>query len=382
MITFLNKINVIKIKILRNIDKYLFGFFNYLSFWLKFLPFNKSKYLKQPKKILIIRLWALGSSILTFPMIKQLKDHLWPNIQLDLLATNRNQAVFKNQWYFNKIYNLFSWKDLLKLIFRFKYYDIIIDTEEYFRLTSLLSIWLGKVNIWFWEILSRKLCYNYPIKYEWKHQVIEYLKLLQPLWIKYKIPEKLEPLIYTEKDKIKVDKFLKQFEWKIKICMHTAWAETAPDRFRAIQNWKKLIEKIIDKYGERVVIFLSGTKFEEKQVNKLLNMLEKKYKNQVYSLVNKFNLFEFAYFLEKIDLMISNDTWPMHLAAAMWTKTIWLFGPNLPERFGAWPLDKNINLYKWNWKVYIKVMEGVFEEDKERNIEKIKVEEILNNISL
>jgi len=363
------------IKLLRYLDQYLFWFLNYLFFWLKYIPFNKSKYLKQPKKILVIRVWALGSSLLTFPMIKQLKDS-FPNIEIDLLASNRNQIVFKNQWYFSKIYNLFNWKDLLKLIFNFKKYDIVIDTEEYFRITALLSCWLGKVSIGFVEIPSRKLCYKYPIKYEWKHQVVEYLKLLTPLWIKYQIPKKLEPLKYLEKDKAKVDEFLKQYEWKYKICMHTVWAETAPDRFWPIQNWKSLIEKTIDKYWEKVVIFISWTKFEEKQVNQLIKMLNKKYRKQVISLVNKFNLFEFAYFLEKIDVMISNDTWPMHLAAAMWTKTIWLFGPNLPERFGAWPLDKNINIYKWNWKVYIKVMEGKFEEDKEKNIEKIKVEDV------
>jgi len=80
--------------------------------------------------------------------------------------------------------------------------------------------------------------------------------------------------------------------------------------------------------------------------------------------------------------MISNDTWPMHLAPAMWTKTIWLFGPNTPERFGAWPLDKNINLYKGNWKVYIKVMKWEFKEDKERNIEKIEVKDVMEVISL
>ena len=363
------------VKILRFIDKYLFWFFSYLFFWLKYIPFNKEKYIKNPKKILVIRLWALWSSILTFPLIKQLKEN-YPNSQIDLLATSRNIWVFKNQWYFNNIYNLFS-KDLIKLIFSFKKYDIVIDTEEYFRLTALISLWLGKFTIWFGEIPSRKLVYNCSTKYEWKHHVIEYLKFLNCLWKEYKIPEKLEPLKYFNKAKEKVDSFLKNYEWKIKIVMHTAGAETSPDRFWSQEKWEGLINKVLEKYGDKVVIFLSWTNFEKEQVD---NLLKKVNSENVISLVNQFNLEEFAYFLKNVDLMISNDTWPMHLAACMGTKTIWLFGPNIPERFGAYPLDKNINIYKGNWKVYIKVMEGKFEEDKERNIEKIQVDDVLDAI--
>jgi len=368
------------VKIQRFIDKYIFWFFCIIFFVLKYIPFKKEKYIKKPKKILVIRFWALWSSILTFSMIKQLKDFYWESIEIDLLATNRNLWVFKNQWYFQNIYNLFDIKTLLKLIFKFKSYDIVIDTEEYFRISALFSVWLWKVSIGFWELFSRKICYNFSIKYDYQHQVIEYLKLLEPLWIKYKIPKKLEPLKYKEKDKVKVDDFLENYDWKIKICMHTAWAETSPDRFWSIEKWKNLIEKIIDNYWEKVVIFLSWTNFEKEQVEKLISMIDEKYKKQVISLVNKFNLFEFAYFLEKYDLMISNDTWPMHLAACMWTKTIWLFGPNLPKLFGAWPLDKNINIYKWDWKVYVKVMKWEFEEDKKRNIDKIKVKDVLKEI--
>ncbi len=363
------------VKILRFIDKYIFWFINYLFFWLKFFPFKKEKYIKHPRKILVIRIWALWSSILTFPLIKQLKKS-YPNAKIDLLASNRNLWVYKNQWYFDKIYNLFS-KDIFKLIFSFKKYDVIIDTEEYFRLTALISLWLGKFTVWFGEILSRKLAYNCSIKYEGKHQVIEYLKLLNCLWIDYKIPEKLEPLKYFNKATKKVNEFLKNYDWKFKIVMHTAWAETSPDRFWAQEKWEGLINKVLEEYGDKVVIFLSWTNFEKEQVDKLLNKINS---NNVISLVNKFNLQEFAYFLENIDLMISNDTWPMHLAACMWTKTIWLFGPNMPEKFGAYPLDKNINIYKGNGKVYVKVMEGIFEEDREKNIDKIEVEDIFIEI--
>jgi hypothetical protein len=81
------------VKILRFVDTYVMGFFILCFFWLKYLPTRKGK----PKKILVIRLWALGSSLLSFPMIKQLQDHYGKNVQYDLLATSRNMGVFKNQ---------------------------------------------------------------------------------------------------------------------------------------------------------------------------------------------------------------------------------------------------------------------------------------------
>ena len=51
------------------------------------------------------------------------------------------------------------------------------------------------------------------------------------------------------------------------------------------------------------------------------------------------------YLISQYDLMISNDTGPMHIAAAQGVPTIGLFGPNTPERFGPFPPEKNTALY-------------------------------------
>lgn len=47
--------------------------------------------------------------------------------------------------------------------------------------------------------------------------------------------------------------------------------------------------------------------------------------------------------LTKADWVISNDSGPMHLSAAMGLKTVGLFGPTDPRRFGPYPLKSPTN---------------------------------------
>ena len=47
--------------------------------------------------------------------------------------------------------------------------------------------------------------------------------------------------------------------------------------------------------------------------------------------------------LSKADWVLSNDSGPMHLSAAMGLKTIGLFGPTDPRRFGPYPLKSPTN---------------------------------------
>ena len=361
------------IRLFRFLDTYIIWSFVLLFFWLKYLFVGqKKRIVTHPKKILVIRLRALWSSLLTFPMIKQLEDYYGKDVEYDLLATSRNIWVFKNQWYFHQMYNLFSMKGFLRMLWSFKKYDIVIDAEEYFRISSLISLRTGKITVGYGNIAIRKLAYVFHYIYSEKtHNLMNCLSLLIPLWIKIYAPVAMESLKYEQKHTVKVNAFLKQFRGKNIICLHTWWAETAPDRFRANDNRVQLIEELNRIYWDKIIVFLSGTAFEEQGVYEILNKLSLDAKKHVVSICGKFNLFEFAYLLMKCNLMISNDTGPMHLAAAMGTKTIGLFGPNLPELFGPWPLEKNISLYKGIEKIFIKPHLGVFGKDTEDTINKI-----------
>ncbi len=369
---------LMNVKVLRQIDKYFVGFFVLLLFWMKyFFVWKRGKILQHPKKILVIRLWALWSSLLTFPMIKQLEDHYWAWVQYDLLASTRNIWVFKNQWYFKHRYNLFSAKDMLKLLFSFKTYDIVIDTEEYFMVSAFLSFWLWKINCWYTNIKVRWLAYNTGIVYnDQQHACVTCLDLIRVIGIDYRAPEALEPLKYTDKDQVKVDEFLGRLKYGRLICMHTWLAETVKERAWPKVKWTALIQKVLDQHRDTIIL-LSWSQWEYGAVQEIYTALPASYHTQVINICGMFNIFWFAYLLERCDLMISNDTGPMHLAAAMWTRTIGLFGPEIPRKFGPYPLTRNIWLYKGRWEAYIKVHLGRREKDLEYSINKIEVDEVL-----
>ena len=52
------------------------------------------------------------------------------------------------------------------------------------------------------------------------------------------------------------------------------------------------------------------------------------------SIAGQTTLSQLAEVLKRCDLFIGNDSGPMHLAAAVGTRTIGLYGPTDPERFG------------------------------------------------
>ncbi len=67
--------------------------------------------------------------------------------------------------------------------------------------------------------------------------------------------------------------------------------------------------------------------------------------NKPLNAAGKLNLSQLAYLAEKCSIFISNDTGPVHLAAAVKTSTVSFYGPNTPFLYGPmW--GKNDVFYK------------------------------------
>ena len=96
------------------------------------------------------------------------------------------------------------------------------------------------------------------------------------------------------------------------------------------ENFAKLGDLFIEKLGAKVVI--SGAK---KDVS-LAEDIKKMMKGKPVISCGKTTLKELGALLERVDLAVANDTGPMHLAVAMKTNVVALFGPTSPRLTGPY----------------------------------------------
>ena len=364
------------IKLIKFIDRYI-GTVSCLILAMVNMILPKHRDIKI-KNILILQLWGIGETILTLPAVKELR-HNFPEAEITILATDRNKDVYSGLRLFNKLITLklnpFSIK--LFMLRNFKKYDLVIDFEEYLNISSIISFFVGKKRIGF-SHGARALLYTDTVKYNDKQHVVQtHLDLLKPLGA-VKKADRLEKMFVSANDKKIADNFIRKNKLKKIVGIAPGAAESARSRMWPKENFARLADELAGKYD---VVFI-GSKEESSLVEGIKSLI----KNKAINAAGKISLKQTFYLISKCSLFISNDTGPMHIAAAMGVKTIGLFGPNLPIRWG--PFGKgNLSVYKGDACEYSpcinvhkgQVPECMFGEDN-RCMKAISVEDVLKYV--
>jgi len=92
-----------------------------------------------PKRILAIRMQAMGDVVITLPYLQDLRDSLPGSVQIDLLTRYETDPIPKNLVLFNNIFSIAGKRSLKKQFFfallliprlLFRRYDIVIDLQN------------------------------------------------------------------------------------------------------------------------------------------------------------------------------------------------------------------------------------------------------------
>ena len=107
--------------ILRFVDKYA-GYIIILLLSV-FRIFDKHE--QEKRKFLVIKLWAMGDSIITLSLIRGIRESFREST-VDVLFRNRVKDVYEC-YRTDRIYNLDSFPDQIKLLSRFRSYDVVFE---------------------------------------------------------------------------------------------------------------------------------------------------------------------------------------------------------------------------------------------------------------
>ena len=178
-------------KVQRGIDTYIGSLLCILA-----SPFTpRAQDIGTPKRILIVKLWAVGESILVLPFIHALKKQ-YPQAEIDVFTRARNATVFTDN------------RDIAQLRILenggFKggrrAYDLVFDTEPFFKLSALISFYFGRQTIGFDHGL-RSLLYSRKVHYnDTQHVVLTYLDFMEAIGQKTEAPTHLVELPFSKAD--------------------------------------------------------------------------------------------------------------------------------------------------------------------------------------
>ncbi|MCF7873293.1 MAG: lipopolysaccharide heptosyltransferase II [Candidatus Omnitrophica bacterium] len=289
--------------------------------------------MKKQLKILLVEPNWLGDVILTTPAFKAIKE-VYPKSFLAVVVARKAAPILENNPHIDKIFKLDEKKEERTIFSKIKFIKKIrtYQFDKAFLLhrsfTKTLLVFLAKTK----EIIG----YNYKkrslllskkipvINKDSVHKQDYYLNILKISGIN--IDNKNCQVYLGKAEEKNLEKILPQANhlngnYLIGINPHSNW----PPKDWPLSNYQKLIKKILNKYPNST--FFITSKNKQKNIPAIFTQFGKK----VIDLSGKTNLRQLACLYSQLDLVISGDSGPLHLAGAVGTKFIAIFGPTSPS---------------------------------------------------
>ncbi|MEK6693343.1 MAG: glycosyltransferase family 9 protein [Nitrospirota bacterium] len=294
------------------------------------------------RNILFLRHDRIGDMVLSTPTLEALKQGL-PGARLIVLSSLLNRDILLGNPFVDEVI-VYERKllDAIRIIgnIRQRQFDLIIDPFLTYELwTAFLSFIMGaKYRIGF-EISGREIFFNIKgPKGEGERTVLDHtLDLARSLDIKIK--DHLPFIYLSESERSKAGEMLREKgieKRDILIGIH-------PGGYYESQRWPAerfglVGDRIILEYGAKVIIFVGEEDREQ------LDVIRKAMGGNPV-IIQGAGLRDFIALLSYCNLLLCNNSGPLHIATALRVPTVSTMGPTVPYLW--WPAgDNNIVLRK------------------------------------
>lgn len=290
------------------------------------------------KNILVVSSTAIGDTLLSTPAIRAVRER-YPHAKIIAHFNVKNMELFENNPHIDGIIPYYGgYKKFFKTILEFRKHKfdlaLIFHGNEP-QATPMAYLggakFIVKVPVpkkWEFLISNKTNGFDNP----WNHHAID-VRLKAASFVGCKENTKEMILLVDEKERDLIRKLLE--ERKIKNGKKLIGFQIgATNKFKMWppEKFIELGKKIIKHYNDIVIIVLGS-----KQEKKLAKFVTEQIGQNAISLAGLLRLKELKALVEKLHLLITNDTGTMHMAIALKTKTVCLFCPT--NAWGVGPIQ-------------------------------------------
>jgi len=279
--------------------------------------------------VVVIRIDRIGDMIMSLPAIKALKN-IFPEAKVAVLLKPEHIPLLKNT---PGIDDLIPYRGFISSIRTLKnsHFSLAVDLLMDYSLKTALIAFLGKAKMRAgFDVEGRGVLFNLPFepgkeKKQMSKYLLDLVRYIGEVFHKSVFEESEPVIIISPEAKAFAQNLLRREGVKkgdILFGLHPGGQY--PSQRWMPEGFAELADKISQHYQARIIII--GSFQEEKLINRLISLMKTK-----PILAVGYSLEKVAALISLCDLLICNNSGPLHIASAVGTPTVSTMGPTDPE---------------------------------------------------
>lgn len=275
-----------------------------------------------PSRVLVVRPGGIGDAVLLIPALSALKRR-FPRAEIDVLAEARNAEVFTLCEAVTTIFLYHHVSDLIRLFRRS--YDLVIDTEQWHRLSAVFAYFTrAPIRVGF-ATNERARLFTHCVPYERNtYEVLSFLRLFESVTGQWASVDEDEPFISP------APRYIEQGRSRPTVVV--APGASIPEKRWEDGRFADLVTRLVD---EGCVVALVGGRTDRERGR----LIRSSSGRNIVDFSGHLSLREVAAVLAGADALVTVDSGMMHLAYAVGTPTVALFGASNREKWA--PRSRN-----------------------------------------
>ncbi|MEO6694297.1 MAG: glycosyltransferase family 9 protein [Ignavibacteria bacterium] len=295
------------------------------------------------KKILFIKLAAIGDSILLIPTLRTVKQ-TFPGAEITFICSQINYSVIKKIPYISKVIDCnvhsFLRNPLLFLKFikdlRKEKYELVIDVGQWERINAIMTMLCKADYTIGFKTQNQFKHFGYDSVVPHlrnKHELENFLDLLVPIGINITDEDKKLEYFLNKEDYNFASNFWAEhsLDDKTVICLHPGCGENGMPREWDVQNYIDLGKRLI-RHNDNIMILITGATHEQERCRAIADGIGR----NVINTAGQFQLDNVVALVQKVKLIVCSNTGMLHIASCVGTKTMGLHGPTNPVKWGSY----------------------------------------------